>query len=207
MRIKPVIFGIFVLTIFLCTIWAFRAYGFWSVSGKLTRDGQAVQPLPNDVNSIKGWMTLDQVISTYGITLDELITQFNLPADTSPSIALKDLERYSFSVQDLRTWLLTRINFTLTQTPDSKPSVTPTAPIDSQDSLLSDDHIAPEKLVTGRTTFQQLLDWGVSEDAIAQIIGNELPELSMLVKDFVTQQNMSFSTIKIALQAEVDGTK
>ena len=39
MRIKPYIFGILVLAIFLGTILTFQAAGIWSVSGKTTGNG------------------------------------------------------------------------------------------------------------------------------------------------------------------------
>ena len=61
MRIKPYLFGILVLVIFLGTILAFQAAGIWSISGKTTASGEAVQPSADDVNTIKGWMTLEQI--------------------------------------------------------------------------------------------------------------------------------------------------
>ena len=63
MRIKPYIFGILVLVVFLGTILAFQAAGIWSISGKTTASGEAVQPSADDVNTIKGWMTLDQIVN------------------------------------------------------------------------------------------------------------------------------------------------
>jgi len=58
MRIKPYLFGILVLVIFLGTILVFQTAGIWSISGKTTGSGDAVQPSADDVNTIKGWMTL-----------------------------------------------------------------------------------------------------------------------------------------------------
>jgi hypothetical protein len=73
MRIKPYYFGILVLAIFLGTILAFQAAGIWSVSGKITGSGEVVQPSADDVNIIKGWMTLDQIVTTYNVPLAELL--------------------------------------------------------------------------------------------------------------------------------------
>lgn len=110
MRIQPFIYGILVLSVFLGTILGFQAAGFWSVSGKLTADGEAVQPSAADVNSIKGWMTLEQITVTYDVSLTEILERFNLPNDTPASTPLKELESDIFSVIGLRTWLLEKAN-------------------------------------------------------------------------------------------------
>ncbi len=69
------------------------------------------------------------------------------------------------------------------------------------------EHVAPDRTVTGKTTFQELLDWGVSKEAIQKVIGGELPDTATVVKDYVTGKGMEFPTIKTALQAEVDQVK
>ena len=64
-----------------------------------------------------------------------------------------------------------------------------------------------DKIVTGSTTFQQLLDWGVSQATIESIIGGSLPERSSAVKAYITQKGLEFMTYKQSLQKEVDKTK
>lgn len=108
MRIHPVLFGILVLGLFLGTILGFQAAGLWSVSGKTSTTGERVQPSAQDANTIKGWMTLEQVTDVYQVPLDELLAQFDLPADTPGSTAIKDLESETFSVTNLRLWLQSR---------------------------------------------------------------------------------------------------
>jgi hypothetical protein len=39
------------------------------------------------------------------------------------------------------------------------------------------------------------------------VIGSEMPALSTVIRDFVTQKGLDFPTIKTALQAEVDKHK
>ncbi len=102
MRINPIVYGFVVLVVFLVTILGFQAAGIWSVSGKVTSDGGAVQPSATDVNTIKGWMTLEQITTTYKVPLDDLLAQFDLPADTPATTAIKDLESDLFSVTNLR---------------------------------------------------------------------------------------------------------
>lgn len=208
MNIKPFVFGILVLVIFEGVILGFQKAGIWSVSGKVGRDGQSVQPSAEDVGSIKGWMTLEQVSTAFGVPLNELLSAFDLPADTPPSTAVKDLESDTFSVEGLREWLQTR---SLPGQPEDvveptqEPTLTPAAaPVEPTATPESAEHVAPEKMVTGKTTFQDLLDWDVDEEAIQRVIGGDLPPSSTLVKDYVTQQGKPFSEVKAALQAEVD---
>lgn len=211
MRINPIIYGILVLTVFLGTILGFQAAGIWSVSGKVASDGQAVQPSAADVETIKGWMTLEQITTTYNVPLADLLLQFELPADTPPTAAIKDLESDLFSVTSLRTWLQTRGD-AAPGTPAETPAVTPeptTAPSASMETAVPapTEHVAPDRTITGKTTFQELLDWGVPKEALQKIVGGDLPPASSVIKEYVTGKGLEFSPIKSALQAEVDQVK
>ena len=63
-------------------------------------------------------------------------------------------------------------------------------------------------MVKGKTTFGELLEWGVTRDAVEKILGMSMPDApGMTVKDFCTNNGLSFETIKPALQAEVDQEK
>jgi hypothetical protein len=108
MKINPFVYGAIVLVVFLGVIFGFQAAGIWSTSGKVNTSGQAIQPSAADVNSIKGWMTLEQVSTTFNVPVAEIISAFNLPANTPASTALKDLESDTFDITDLRTWLQDR---------------------------------------------------------------------------------------------------
>ncbi len=214
MRISPILYGALVLIIYLGTVFGFKFAGIWSISGKVTSAGESVQPLPDDVDTIKGWMTLEQISVVYHVTLEDLLAHFNLPEDTPASTAIKDLESEAFSVTNLRAWLQSLVISTQPGETQTPLPVTPTpagsstaAPAQLEATPLPTEHITLEKTVTGKTTFQDLLDWGVPEETIVQIIGGELPALNTLIKDYATQQGIQFSTIKTALQAEVEKTK
>jgi hypothetical protein len=69
------------------------------------------------------------------------------------------------------------------------------------------EHIAPDMTVTGATTFQNLLDWGMSQESIESVIGKPMPASQMLVKDYAVQLGQTFSGWKTALQAELDKLK
>jgi len=61
-----------------------------------------------------------------------------------------------------------------------------------------------EMVVAGKTTFADLLDWGVPADKIEAIIGGEIPNRLMLVLDYCTKNELSFGKIKTELQVEAD---
>ena len=115
------------------------------------------------------------------------------------------------------TWLLAPAAQILTErgkmTPDqadflaahtyADPTAGATEPA-AEPETAATEHVAEPGTVTGATTFQDLLDWGVSQADIEKIIGAAMPDPATVVKDFVTQNGLSFSTVKAALQAAVD---
>ena len=108
MRIRPVLFGILVLVVFLGTVGIAAATGNWSTSGRTTGGGRDVTLSGGSVNEIKGWMAIGDVADAWGVPLSEILAAFELPVDTAPSTALKDLESDLFSVSMLRGWLAAR---------------------------------------------------------------------------------------------------
>lgn len=62
--------------------------------------------------------------------------------------------------------------------------------------------------VIGKTTFAQLLEWGLAVETIEQVLGMPMPPApGITVKDFCAQNGLSFETIKPALQVELDKLK
>lgn len=78
------------------------------------------------------------------------------------------------------------------------------APAPAQVTSSTHEAESTERVVKGKTTFQDLLDWGVPQAVIEQIIGAPLPVTSLTVKSYCTEQGLSFESIKAALQVEVD---
>ena len=108
MRIRPALFGILVLVVFLGTVGIAAATGNWSTSGRTTGGGRDVTLSGGSVAEIKGWMAVGDIAEAWAIPLAEMLAAFELPADTAPSTALKDLESDLFSVSALRDWLAAR---------------------------------------------------------------------------------------------------
>ncbi len=63
------------------------------------------------------------------------------------------------------------------------------------------EHAQPDRTITGKTTFQDLLNWGVAQADIENVLGKPMPDSTTLIKDYVTSQGLEFSSIKTALQA------
>ncbi|MBN8658474.1 MAG: hypothetical protein J0M11_22250 [Anaerolineae bacterium] len=61
--------------------------------------------------------------------------------------------------------------------------------------------------IKGKTTFGDLVMWGVPKETIERIIGADMPDPAMKVKDYASANGLDFEAIKIALQAEVDQIK
>lgn len=69
------------------------------------------------------------------------------------------------------------------------------------------EHTPEANKVAGKTTFQNLLDWGVKQEDIEKTLGQPLPSANLLIKDWATLQGIAFSTLKAQLQALVDAAK
>jgi hypothetical protein len=92
------------------------------------------------------------------------------------------------------------------------PEVVPAQGAESAPEAESTQSAAPseastERLVKGKTSFQEVLDWGVSQEVIEQVMGAPMPNPLTKVKDYCTEKGLSFETVKTALQVEVDKIK
>lgn len=86
---------------------------------------------------------------------------------------------------------------------DSAPiSTAPTAT-----ETASGEQHAVAGTVTGKTTFQELLDWGVPSAEIEAVIGEKLPSAGLSLRDYAAQKGLEFTVLKTALQARVDAVK
>jgi hypothetical protein len=109
-RVNLVVYAALVLVLFLGVIETAKLAGVWSTSGKLTASGEQVQITGTDPAEIKGWMTINDVITAYQVPKDEFYAQFKIPADLPVATPLKDIEPLvpDFSVTTVRDWLAAR---------------------------------------------------------------------------------------------------
>jgi hypothetical protein len=64
-----------------------------------------------------------------------------------------------------------------------------------------------DRTLKGKTTFQEVLDWGVPQATIEGVIGGPMPNSLTKAKDYCAEKGLSFEEIKPALQAEIDKVK
>ena len=62
------------------------------------------------------------------------------------------------------------------------------------------------RLIKGKTTFGELLAWGVPQETVESILGMPLPAgaAGLKIKDFCSTNGLDFETIKTELQVEVE---
>jgi hypothetical protein len=62
-----------------------------------------------------------------------------------------------------------------------------------------------EGSIKGKTTFAELLKWGLKRETIAEVLGMPMPEaMGMTVRDFCWQNDLEYGNIRQALQAKLD---
>lgn len=66
-----------------------------------------------------------------------------------------------------------------------------------------EDHEEPT--VNGNTTFMQVIDAGVDEATIEEVIGGPIPSTAMTIKDYCIDNGLSFSVIKESLSDLMEG--
>jgi hypothetical protein len=89
--------------------------------------------------------------------------------------------------------------------PTAETEAAPAQPVATEAvSVSTPEASAVDYTIKGKTTFGELLSWGVPQAVIEQIIGGPLPDPAMTLKDYVSAHGLDMETIKTALQAEVN---
>ncbi len=122
-----------------------------------------------------------------------------LAAKLSPA-DLKAMEKYAFEgeAQSADGMAATA----LTGEPASAEATAPTvtAPTTAEDHGAT---AAEDRAIKGKTTFNDLLSWGVSRSTINGIMGMDIGPASVTVRDFCLERGLEFSEYRAALQAVV----
>src|SRR5690606_18437936 len=160
------------------------------------------------VNLYKGYPLDVNVEDSY--LLSEATVLLKEKASLSPE-ALAYLENHTvYEAQELAA---PEVNIKTQQSesiPVSTPQATPsggTGTPGGGSGTPDPEHTPEADKVAGKTTFQNLLDWGVTQEDIEKTIGQPMPSANLLIKDWATAQGLSFSTLKTQLQALVDAVK
>ncbi|WP_069650459.1 hypothetical protein [Caloranaerobacter ferrireducens] len=81
-----------------------------------------------------------------------------------------------------------------------------TFPVETQNKV-SEDSNENEYIIKGKTTFKELLDWGLDKETIEGIIKSKIPNTNITIRDFCNNESIEFSEIKELLQVELDKLK
>jgi hypothetical protein len=129
-----------------------------------------------------------------------------LPFETNeeflPAPAIEILKNRNNLTQEQITYLeshLVPMEF-LGQTTQSETS-TIEEPVVLATTLPEEHTDEEEKIIKGKTTFRELMDWGVSQEDIEIVLGVGMPNPLTTIKDFCLEQGLEFTTIKTNLQA------
>ena len=76
--------------------------------------------------------------------------------------------------------------------------------MDGTESASEAEHTEEEMLIKGSTTFNDLLEWGLSKNEIEAVLGMEMGAGSITVRDFLMEKELEFSLYKEELQAIID---
>jgi hypothetical protein len=69
------------------------------------------------------------------------------------------------------------------------------------------DHVegeGQEGMVRGPTTFQNVLDWGVTQERVEEIIGGPMPNALVTIREHCFENGLEFGVIKLEMQEAVD---
>lgn len=66
---------------------------------------------------------------------------------------------------------------------------------------------ADDQTLKGKTTFKEVLDWGLPASEIEEVLGGKLPSTGMAVRDYCVQKGLEFSTVKLKLQQKLEARK
>ena len=75
---------------------------------------------------------------------------------------------------------------------------------DGETEAIVHEEESEERLIKGKTTFDELINWGLERDEIEEILGMEMGARSSSVRDFLVEKELEFSEYKVKLQELTD---
>ncbi len=112
-------------------------------------------------------------------------------------------EKVSFSDEQLK--YLEAHTYSANTTSSEVPIAVQPRPQEPQPSPSAEHNTSPEeRLIKGKTTFREMLDWGVSREEIQSVLGRHFDVEVMTIRDFCSREGIEFSGIKEQLQAILD---
>lgn len=84
-------YGFIILIILVGGIYLAKSAEVWQVSGKIEADGTRVTIQGADVDEIKGWSTLGDVIEGFNLNKEQVFQEFNLDEGLPLDTQMKEL--------------------------------------------------------------------------------------------------------------------
>ena len=102
-----------------------------------------------------------------------------------------------------------QVSYLETHTINVSVSAPVVEPVTESTPVAEETHVesTEDYTIKGKTTFGDLILWGVPKEIIETLIGADMPDPAMKVKDYASANGLDFETLKTALQAEVDKVK
>lgn len=202
MKVHRYVLPLVLIASLLGSVFAAKAVGYWSTSGRtvtlLDKSGVAAP------EGIKGWMTLADIVETYGIPEAELWSRLGLPADLPANTALKDVEAIvsGFEVSAVRDAVTAYRAERSGAIPE--PQATTAAP--AQPTGTPSDSLSAQE-VRGKNTLAEVARmYGIPVERIVAEVG--LPadvDVQAPLKDIAAQYGIEILNIREAAERIVAG--
>ena len=76
--------------------------------------------------------------------------------------------------------------------------------VPGDDSAEEIEHDEETGVIKGKTTFNELLEWGLTQEQIEEVLGMEMGARGTAVRDYMIEKELEFSEYKLELQALLD---
>jgi len=221
-RVNRYLVPVLAVVALLGSVWIAKAAGAWQISGRgqilLDESGEA------DPQGIKGWMTLNDVSTTYGVPLEVLYVMIGVSPDVPPETALKDLEKLvaGMEVSAVRagvaayqegSWTPEDGPYGGEASEAPRPAPTPThVPLGSGEGqgegagtgtgegfvLPEDGSRLPGAEIRGRMTLQEVVDYCQVplESLIAELGLPEDVDAGLWMRDLASQYGIEVTTVR-----------
>lgn len=93
MKISKFLYGFLILFILLAGTGVAKLTDTWEVSGMVNPDGTEVTLTGQDVEEIKGFNSIEEVIVAYNLEKDAFYQYMNFPNDLPTSTLVKDIKK------------------------------------------------------------------------------------------------------------------
>lgn len=77
-------------------------------------------------------------------------------------------------------------------------------PLSGEGEEEEEEHEATPYEIEGETTFGELLEWGMTEEFIESVLGDDLPSDNTVIREYCQREGLQYDVIKGELQDELD---